>query len=204
MRCQGKKSDASLYIKAAEGRAHHCLNVVRSAAAWRLRSSRAPLLQQLSSRLHTSIQMTKCWRCAGRLHCAWKNMLPQHLSLHKDVSLRTIDHRCGATQMFSCALQQQQHGVVEGLALAGREACHRMRAAHMHGSLRGASVNLMAGLQAHGVIMAVSFVAIIPISVIISSSRHRFLGSSWLQIHRALGVRQLHLLDLLVQQPWPG
>ena len=74
----------------------------------------------------------------------------------------------------------------------------------MHGSLRGASVNLMDGLQAHGVLMAVSFVAIIPISVIISSSRHRFLGSSWLQIHRALGVRQLHLLDLLVQQPWAG
>ena len=68
----------------------------------------------------------------------------------------------------------------------------------MSGSLCRASVHVMYGLQAHGVLMAVSFVAIIPISVIISSTRHRFLGSSWLQIHRALGVSRLHLFDRLV------
>ena len=107
--------------------------------------------------------------------------------------------------MISGALQQlQQHSLAESLLLAGIEVCHDVRTAHMRGSLQGASVNLMDALQAHGVLMAVSFVAIIPISVIISSTRHRFLGSSWLQIHRALGVRQLHLLHLLVHQPWAG
>ena len=114
--------------------------------------------------------------------------------------INEVQLRCSQVHCSNC----REHSLVKGLVLAGRAVCHDMRTAHMCGSLRGASLNSTDGLQAHGVLMAVSFVAIIPISVIISSTRHRFLGSSWLQIHRALGVRQLHLSDLLVQQPWEG
>ena len=47
-------------------------------------------------------------------------------------------------------------------------------------------------LQAHGVLMAVSFVAILPISAIFAATRDRLFGPRvWFQTHRALGVRHL-------------
>ena len=44
-------------------------------------------------------------------------------------------------------------------------------------------------LQAHGALMAVSFVAILPISVIFAATRDRLWGPNiWFQAHRALNV----------------
>lgn len=54
------------------------------------------------------------------------------------------------------------------------------------------SVMLRIWLQAHGVLMAVSFVAILPISAIFAATRDRLLGPRvWFQTHKSLGVRHL-------------
>ena len=143
----------------------------------------------------------KMLEVCSHLHCTSETGLPQHLPLHKEVFCipLVIDEVQLQSPCSNAALSRVL------CILAGCREVHQIvRTAHLCGSLLGASVYLMNASQAHGVLMAVSYVAIIPISVIISSTRHRFLGSSWLQIHRALGVRQLHLLDLLAQQPWEG
>ena len=49
--------------------------------------------------------------------------------------------------------------------------------------------NLLCMLQVHGVFMAVSFVALLPISVIFAATRDRLWGPRiWFQTHRALNV----------------
>lgn len=56
-------------------------------------------------------------------------------------------------------------------------------------------------MQAHGVLLTVTFVVILPISVVIAHSMRSTWGPNlWFQIHRALGVSHLllshHLLSV--------
>ena len=62
------------------------------------------------------------------------------------------------------------------------------------GTLAAFTCNLEAdvhcvALQSHGVLMAVIFVVVLPVSVVIAATFKRPQGSStWFQVHRALGV----------------